>query len=273
MAGPLRSAVILAAGMGTRLREVVSDRPKGFVEFGEESLVERSLRLLRERGIERTVIVAGHMAHAYHDLAKRCSDVEVVENEAFAETGSMASLARALEVVHEDFVLLESDLFFEARALDEVMGVSAPDVLLASGPTGATDEVWVEVGRESGGEGEGEGQGGRLHGLSKERRARARAGEGRGPAMELVGILRVSAALGVMLKRAYDEFVDQHSHGRMSYETDALVIAARERPVRVHLIPDLLWGEVDYESHYRRVRDEVWPACNEKEAHVESEPA
>jgi len=222
MGSELRTAVILAAGMGTRLQGLVSDRPKGFVEFGGETLVERALRLLAERGIERTVIVAGHMAHAYHELAKSRSGVEVVENSAFADTGSMASLACALEVVHDDFVLLESDLFFEARALDAVVGTTAPDVMLAE--------------------------------------------------LELVGILRVSAKLGLLMKRAFDDFVAERGHGRMSYETDALVTAARERPVRVHVISDLLWGEVDYESHFHRVRDEIWPACRDLEDSLKTEP-
>ena len=44
-------------------------------------------------------------------------------------------------------------------------------------------------------------------------------------------------------------------------ERDALacVEAVANRPVALRLIPDLLWGEVDYEHHYLRVRDEVWP--------------
>ena len=90
-----RAAVILAAGMGTRLRGVFSELPKGFVEVGGETLIARSLRLLSERGIRDTWIVAGHLGHAYHDLAKDRPDVHVLDNPAYAETGSMASLALA----------------------------------------------------------------------------------------------------------------------------------------------------------------------------------
>lgn len=237
-----RTAIILAAGMGTRLRNVFSGLPKGFVEIGEESLIERSLRLLEARGIERTVIVAGHLGESYHELAKSHSGVEVVDNPAFATTGSMASLALALEIVDEDHLLLESDLFFEERALDSVLGLTERDVVLVSGPTGATDEVWVEA------------RDGRLVDMSK---AAADLDHVSG---ELVGIVRVSDAVGRGMANAYAAFVDAHGHGRMSYEMDALVDVARTLPVCVELVPDLLWGEVDYESHYLRVRDEVHPA-------------
>ncbi|MDG2333286.1 MAG: phosphocholine cytidylyltransferase family protein [Myxococcota bacterium] len=236
-----KAAVILAAGMGTRLKNVFSDRPKGFVEIGGEGLIHRSVRLLQERGIERIVIVSGHMGSAYEALAAELPGLEVVENAEFATTGSMASLARALEAVNEDFLLLESDLFYEERALDVLLEDEAPDILLASGPTGATDEVWIEA------------SSGCLQSMSKDP---AELGEVYG---ELVGIVRISHALAREMVRAYERFVEENGHGQMAYETDALVEAAGQRPVALRLVPDLLWGEVDYEHHYLRVRDEVWP--------------
>lgn len=237
------SAVILAAGMGMRLSELFSEWPKGFVEIGGETLIDRSLRLLAEHGIQETWIVAGHLGHAYHDLAKDRPDVRVIDNPAYAETGSMASLAIALEHVEEDFLLLESDLFYEGRALDAVLDGAAPDVLLASGPTGATDEVWIEA------------PAGRLIAMSKDP-SELRSVDG-----ELVGILRASRELAAGLGTAYHSFVERHGHGRMAYETDALVETAQHRAVEVRVVPDLLWGEVDYAQHYLRVRDEIEPQC------------
>jgi len=250
VSGKPRAAIILAAGMGTRLRSVFSDRPKGFVEIGGETLIDRSLRLLAERGIERTVIVAGHLGEHYHDLAKERRGVEVVENPEFETTGSMASLARALEVVDEDHLLLESDLFYEERALDCLLGSDDPDVLLISGPTGATDEVWVEA------------ESGRLVAMSKSMDDLDHV------TGELVGIVKVSRSVGRALSRDFAEFVEKHGHGRMAYEMDALVDVARDHPIRVELVPDLLWGEVDYESHYRRVRDEIHPAWRKRRRNV-----
>ena len=178
MSAAPRTAVVLAAGMGSRLQDIWPDLPKGFIVIGDETLIERSIRLLQLRAVARIVIVAGHLGDAYRELAKRLPGVEVVHNPDFASTGSMASLARALDEVDEDFLLLESDLFYEERALDALLRNDARDVLLVSGPTGATDEVWVEA------------PDGRLTGLSKQ------ADDLSQVSGELVGIVKVSRALG-----------------------------------------------------------------------------
>jgi 2-aminoethylphosphonate-pyruvate transaminase len=238
----IETAVILAAGMGRRLGALARELPKGLVPLGGVPLVERSLTALRARGVRRVVLVAGYRAEAYHRLARAWSEVEVIENKEFATTESMASLACALEVVEGDFLLLESDLFYEPRALDAVLGCAAPDVVLASGPTGATDEVWVEA------------EAGRVRDLSKDPSAlRAVSGE-------FVGILRVSRPLAELLGGAYRVFQREHGHGRMAYETGALARVAARHPVELCLVPDLLWGELDDEVHLRRLRREVWPA-------------
>ena len=139
------TAIILAAGRGTRLQSFWPDLPKGFVEVAGERLIERSIRLLRENGVRRIVIVAGYKADAYYDVAAGHPDIEIVLNSEFSTNESMASLAYALDVVKEDFLLLESDLFFEPRALEVLQTHALDDVLLTSSPTGASDEVWVDA--------------------------------------------------------------------------------------------------------------------------------
>ena len=129
-----------------------------------------------------------------------------------------------------------------------------PDVLLASGPTGATDEVWVEaIGRSL------------LSGMSKDPAEVSTVVSG-----ELVGLLRISSGdLGRLLARRFRRLRGARGPRQAWRPTssDALVeVCPRSARWRVHLIPDLLWGEVDYESHYHRVRDEVYPRCCTKEA-------
>jgi choline kinase len=236
------TAIVLAAGRGTRLKSSWPDLPKGFVEIAGERLIERSTRLLRENGVRRIVIVAGHKADAYYELSAQHPDIEIVENPEFATTESMASLAYALDLVKEDFLLLESDLFYESRALEVLQNHECDDVVLTSAATGATDEVWVDAKQ------------GRLRNLTKNR------DEAPSDASEFVGILRISADLAGQMRALYGAFVLENGHGRMAYETGALLAAARKRAVEICLVPDLLWGEVDYDSHYERLLNEVIPA-------------
>ena len=241
MAPPPDTAVILAAGEGRRLAGMWT-RPKGLLRFGRETLIERSLRLLESRGVERVVLVTGYDSTAYEDLLK--GRVEMIRNPEFSTTGSMASLARALDMVKDDFILVESDLAYAARGLDALLKGDARDAVLASGPTRATDEVWIDA------------PDGWIRALSKEAPPVARHGE-------FVGLSRISSPLALLMREAFERHVKEQGHARMSYDSDALPIAASLRPVSMVLVPDLLWGEVDDASHYARVRDHVWPALDE----------
>lgn len=235
-------AVVLAAGMGLRLRSVLDDRPKGLLEIHGESLMARSVRLLRSAGITRITIVTGYRADLYDRFAAGAPDIQLLHNAVYETTGSMASLAIALDALRgQDLLVLESDIVYEPRALD-VMLTSPPDSTLASGPTGAGDEVWVCAPR------------GRLQAMSKTRSDLACVSG------EFVGITRLSAAAGDAMRASYLSFMASRGHGQMAYETDALVAIADRIPVTVPLVPDLCWGEIDDERQYARVVTEVWPA-------------
>ncbi len=67
----MKHAVILAAGMGTRLRDAHSGMPKGFVELDGTPIIEMSLLRLEAAGITDVVIVTGYAAEHYAALAER----------------------------------------------------------------------------------------------------------------------------------------------------------------------------------------------------------
>jgi 2-aminoethylphosphonate-pyruvate transaminase len=243
------TAVILAAGRGARLGPRGLLHPKGFIEMGGETLVERSLRCLRAQGVRRVVIVTGHLQDRYQALARRHAGVvELVHNPRYADSGSMHSLHAARGALQDEdaFWLLESDLVYEQRALDEIARREEGSALLMSGPTGSGDEVYVAVAD------------GRLRDLSKQRERLADA-----PAGELVGISRIDrACFGHMLAHAERVFCGTL---RLEYE-QALVAAAARVPVACLLVPDLAWSEIDTEEHWRRVHHHVHPEIVRRDA-------
>lgn len=242
MTGPIHTAVILAAGRGTRLAAEWRDRPKGFLRLGEQPIIVESIRRLVAHGIREVVIVTGHAAADYEELARSWPAViRTVHNERFAESGSMVSLDRAAALTSGPFLLLESDLVYEPRALAVLLEYPAPDAVLLSGPTAAGDEVFVAT------------RGGLLADMSKDP-ARLTAPV----AGELVGISKISAGLFARMRTiAAAAFTHSLFY---DYETDCLVAAAREWPIPCPVVPDLLWGEIDDARHLRRARETLYPA-------------
>ena len=65
MTNTIKTAVILAAGMGTRLEGISKWVPKGFLKLGDIFIIEESINRLQQAGIERIIIVTGHLKEFY----------------------------------------------------------------------------------------------------------------------------------------------------------------------------------------------------------------
>ncbi|HEM5128047.1 TPA: NTP transferase domain-containing protein, partial [Streptococcus suis] len=61
-------AIILAAGMGTRLRPLTLTTPKSLIKIGGETLIERQIKFLREVCIDEIVVVTGYLAEKFQFL-------------------------------------------------------------------------------------------------------------------------------------------------------------------------------------------------------------
>ena len=87
-------------------------------------MISRSLESLKNEGIDRVIIVTGFQESLYHERLQPQADIpelEFVHSKQFEETGSMHSLYVAQNYLQEDFLLLESDLLYESRALPSVI--------------------------------------------------------------------------------------------------------------------------------------------------------
>ena len=141
----VKTAIILAAGLGSRLGAKTEHAPKGFLEIDGQSLIVRSLNNLIDSGIERIIIGTGYMSEAYEQLAFDYPQVECVKNDVFATSGSMYTLYCLRNVIDEDFLILESDLLYDKCGLSMLLKEPHKDVILSSGKSNSNDEVYIEV--------------------------------------------------------------------------------------------------------------------------------
>lgn len=237
----VETAVILAAGMGTRLPPVDEPLPKGLIDVGGESLLDRSLGLLRQHGITRIVLVTGFQGDRLVARFGGLPGVEFVHSADYHSTESFWSLKLALDVVDEPFWLLECDLFYDASFLGELQSCDASDAILISTATCSGDEVWASSREDC------------VARLSKDRRDLDNI---RG---EIVGISKFSRASRDALTAIFDRMTEPQRRAA-TYDGSALNHLFPLRPIRIVPVCGQKWGEIDDAGHYRRVVEQVLPA-------------
>lgn len=114
-------AIILAAGMGKRLKELTHDNTKCMVKVNGVSLIERMLKQLAALALNRIVIVIGYEGHKLKEYIANLdihTEIIYVENSIYDKTNNIYSLALAKKyLIEDDTILLESDLIFEDSVL------------------------------------------------------------------------------------------------------------------------------------------------------------
>ena len=229
----IKTAVILAAGKGTRLGDRTKEMPKGFLEVGGETLIERSIRLLKANGIEKIVVGVGHKGTAYEDIAEQY-DLTIYYNDEYSTTESMYTLVCADPHVDGDFLLLESDLLYDNSALETILNCNQANVILGSGFTDSGDEVYLHA-----------FESGDFRYLSQDGNDKINA------FAELVGICKLSRAF-------YKEMISLPTIKKMKYEYAFNVLSPQEDIV-VEKQSDLVWCEIDDEDHLKRALTLVLP--------------
>ena len=252
----ISTAVILAAGMGIRLRDVTGLLPKGLLEIGGKSLISRSLENLKNEGIDRAVIVTGFQESLYHDNLQQTADIpelEFLHSRQYEESGSMHSLFVAKNYLQEDFLLLESDLLYESRALPSVINFQGPDVVLASGETGSGDEVYI-YGEKY------EKQTGIINSSSVLTGKIAAISKKPFPSLSVQGELVVISKISLKLLNRMCELhkVNPKFPCDRHYEEYISDLCSMTK-IPFLRVGDLVWTEIDNQSHYERALKEILP--------------
>lgn len=222
----IRTAVIMAAGMGTRFGRYTESIPKGFVECGDLSMVERSIRTLIDCGIERIIIGTGYCKEKYEALMSVYPQIECVFSPRYAQTNSMYTLYNCREVVgDDDFLLLESDIIYEKKAITSLIECPEPDVMLISPVIKFQDQYYVECDAD-----------GRLTSCST-------VESELNPKGELVGIHKLS---NVFYKEMCADYaLKAEDKPKLGYEYQLLTMSQEKMKVYVLCVEGLKWYEID----------------------------
>jgi len=127
-------AVILAAGMASRLRPLTSDTPKCLLKVGERTLLQRSMDALVEVGIRQFVIVTGYLHEQIETFVRETYGesirVRFIHNKDYETTNNIYSLWLARpEAEGQEILLLDSDLLYDGQILKRVLADKHENVL------------------------------------------------------------------------------------------------------------------------------------------------
>ena len=130
--GPTVSkAIILAAGLGTRLRPLTNDTPKCLLTIGPRTILEHQIENLRQCGIQEITMVIGHEAEKIRDLCEENSwNLNFIYNNHYSNSNNLYSLWLANETFHGGLVSLNSDVVFDSQILKNLL-TSEADICIA----------------------------------------------------------------------------------------------------------------------------------------------
>lgn len=145
-------AIILAAGMGKRLKDLTKNNTKCMVQVNGVSLIERMLAQLDALALDRIVIVIGYEGQKLKEYIASLSvatPILYIENSIYDKTNNIYSLALAKEhLVKDDTLLLESDLIFEDSVLQILLEDSRETLALVDKYESWMDGTCIKLGKD-----------------------------------------------------------------------------------------------------------------------------
>lgn len=238
-----KKAVILAAGMGTRLRGITNNEiPKPFLEINGKSLVERSIEKLQNSGIEEILIVVGHLKEHFNKLALKYEGIKLIENKNYSVTSSMASFYCTKDFINDDILLLEGDLIYENSGLENLIKFQEKDAILLSEDKKNSDDYYYELLED------------RITPILKHTLTGEETKIG-----ELTGINKISKKLS---KKMF-EYFEKCNNPKLGYEYCLAELAKNER-IPYLLIEGFLWSEIDDEFQLNKVLQTIYPEILKK---------
>ncbi len=208
--------------------------PKAFIPVDGIPMIIRSIGMLLKCGIEKIIIGTGFCPEKFEELKQQYPQIQTCFSERYATTNSLWTLCNCKKIIGDDFLLLESDIIYEKRAITELLRDDHSDILLAAQETKFQDQYFVEVDANN-----------RLTHCSTQRAGLKVYGE-------FVGIHKISLLFYQSLCTYYENI--KNHQPQLGYEFGLLFVSQNVTPLYVHKIDGLKWYEIDDENDLDHVR-------------------
>jgi choline kinase len=207
-------AVILAAGIASRLRPLTDNTPKCLLKVGDKTILEHTLENLIANNIPNIIIVTGYLDNLVRSFVKEKfpqMNVTFIYNELFASTNNIYSLWLAKDdLLGDDMLLLDSDIIFDKKIIAELVNSKHSNCIALKRHDVGAEEIKVKVDEK-----------GRILEISKEVKPSEAVGESigielfeRNSLIELFKIIDMKIIIGnevnIFYEAAFEELINNN---------------------------------------------------------------
>lgn len=125
-------ALILAAGLGTRLLPITNDRPKSLVPVNGQPIILKQIDNLHKNNIIDITVVSGYKANILKEkLHALYPEIQIIESIDYATTNNMYSAYLAHKAIQgSDFLMMNADVFCDVSVITELMKFKARNAIV-----------------------------------------------------------------------------------------------------------------------------------------------
>ena len=137
-------AILLAAGMGTRLRPITIKTPKPLIKIKGETIIERQIKFLREIGIDEIIVVTGYLKDKFEFLKEKYG-VKIIQNDMYDKYNNIYTMYLVKDYLKDTYVI-EGDIYLNKNFLKGNIEKSS---YFSAPKYGFNDEWMLEVGNDN----------------------------------------------------------------------------------------------------------------------------
>lgn len=229
------TGIILTAGENKEFNKSI-----GMLEIYEkETIIDRQIKILLKNGIKDIVLVVGYYKEKYKELIKKYLNINIifVENMDFKNTGNMHSLFLTRKIIKNDIFLLEGDLIYEEKIIEELLLKKEKNISVATElKKELNDNLYVDFYNN------------KLRNLSKDKFSlKSISGE-------LVGITKISYENYLKMIKKYIEIKNELYFYEYSFIDKDVFLE-----MNILYKKNLIWGEVDTKEQYKQIKKDIVP--------------